>query len=525
MEPGLLSLLPPLIAIVIAVLTRSVTPALFLGVWLGATMLTGWNPLMGLYTAFSDFIIPSVGNEDNATILIYCAFFGGLIAVLRQSGGTDALARAISIKVRTARGAQASTIGLGLVIFFEDYFNALTVGNVMRPLTDRHRVSREKLAYLVDSTSAPICLLGPVSTWVVFVMGLIGAQYAQLGISDSTYITYLTTIPFNFYALGTLVMVGLVAWSRLEYGPMAAAEHRARTTGQLAGPGANPPSASEITDAEPHTAVRPRLRSIVVPLAVLLLTMPVLFLITGGFPSNNLLTAFSEAQGGISILIASFAAGIVALAMGIADRTFTFSGAITTYVAGVKGMALVYVILTLAWSIGSVTESVGTSDYIVGVIEQININSLIYVLLFVIAGFVAFTTGTSYGAFAIMLPIAIPLAYSLDLSLAPAIAAVFSGGIFGDHCSPISDTTVLSSAGSSCDHIDHVNTQIPYAVTAAIAAAMAFLFLGLTENVWIAALVGLVVLLATAWITNRLWPAPSRKSAAEATSVSSDVST
>lgn len=508
MESGLLTLLPPLTAIVIALVTKSVVPALLLGVWLGATMLADWNPLIGVYDTFNEFIIPSVGDPGNATILIYCAFFGGLIAVLQRSGGAYAVARAVSRKVRSARGAQASTMGFGLLIFFEDYFNALTVGNVMRPLTDRHRVSREKLAYIVDSTSAPICLLGPVSTWVVFVMGLIGAQYDQLGISGSTYVAYLSTIPFNFYAIAAILLVGIVALSRVEYGPMAAAEARARTTGEVLGPNAKPPSASEITAAEPDEGVTPRLRSIVAPIVVLLVTAPALFLITGGYPETDLLTAISESEGGLSILIASFAAGVVALGMGVADRTFTFNRAISIFLDGVKGMSLVYVILTLAWSIGSATEAVGTADYLVGVVEQMGVDQLVFVLVFAVSAFVAFTTGTSYGTFAIMLPIAMPIAASLDLSMAAAIAAVFSGGIAGDHCSPISDTTILSSAGSSCDHIDHVTTQLPYAITAALAAGAAFLVLGLTGLWWVGALVGVFGLGAAAWSAYRLWPVP-----------------
>ncbi|HLR96450.1 MAG TPA: Na+/H+ antiporter NhaC family protein [Jiangellaceae bacterium] len=515
MEPSLLSLLPPLAAIILALATKSVVPALLLGVWLGATMIADWNPLTGVYSTFNDFIIPSVGDPGNATILIYCAFFGGLIAVLQRSGGAYAVAKAISSKVRSARGAQASTMGFGLLIFFEDYFNALTVGNVMRPLTDRHRVSREKLAYIVDSTSAPICLLGPVSTWVVFVMGLIGAQYAELGITGSTYVAYLGTIPYNFYAIAAIVMVGIVVFSRIEYGPMRAAEHRARTTGQVLGPNASPPSADEITAAEPDEGVVPRVRSIVVPIVVLLVVAPVLFLITGGFPGNDLLTAISESEGGLSILVASFAAGVVALGMGMADRTFTFGGAINAYLDGVKGMSLVYVIHTLAWSIGSVTEEVGTAAYVVGLVEQMGMDQFVFVLVFLVSGFVAFTTGTSYGTFAIMLPIAIPIAASLDLAMAPAIAAVFGGGIFGDHCSPISDTTILSSAGSSCDHIDHVNTQLPYAITAAVVAAVSFLVLGFTGLWWLSAVVGILGIALAAGSANRLWPAP--KAAADET--------
>ena len=513
-EPGILSLLPPLVAIAFALLTRSVVPSLLLGV-VGALMLEGGNPLMAVYTTFSEFIIPSVASEGNATILVYCAFFGGLIAVLQRSGGAHAVATALASKVRSATGAQGATMGLGLVIFFEDCFNALTVGNVMRPLTDRYRISREKLAYIVDSTSAPICLLGPVSTWVVFVMGLIGAQYAELGLEGSTYVAYLSTIPFNFYAIGALALVAVVIVSKVEYGPMAAAEARSRDTGALMGPDASPPSSVEITEVTPAESVTPRLRSIVVPLAVLLLVTPVLFLVTGGYPENDLLTAIGESEGGLSILIASFVAGLVALGMGIADRTFTFPGSVAVYMDGIKGMALVYVILTLAWSIGSVTDAVGTADYIVGTVEDLGIDAFAYLLVFVISGVVAFTTGTSYGTFAIMLPIAMPLAVALDLSLAPAMAAVFSGGIFGDHCSPISDTTILSSAGSSCDHIDHVRTQIPYALTAGVAAAVAFLVIGVSGSLLVTAPAGVLAFGLAVWMADRFWrtPAPSERDA------------
>lgn len=507
MEPGILSLLPPVVAIVVAMITRNVVASLLLGIFVGTTMLADGNPLTGFYTTFSDFIVPSIGDEGNATILVYCGLFGGLIAMLQRTGGARAMARAMAARVRSRRGAQGATIGFGIVLFFDDYFNALTVGNVMRPLTDRFRISREKLAYLVDSTSAPISLLAPISTWVVFVMGLIGTQYAQLGIEGQTYVAYLETIPYNFYAIAALALVLLIAFSRLEFGPMATAERRASETGQLMGPKASPPSASEITEMEPPEHTTPRMRSLVIPIVVLLIATPIMFLGTGGFPQNDLLTAVSEAEGALSILIAALLAGIVAIVMGMVSRTFRFSEAMDTYLAGIKGMTLVYVILALAWSIGSVTEEVGTAEYIVSVVDGLGIDAIIYMLVFIVAGIVAFTTGTSYGTFAIMLPIAIPLVLALDLSTTPAIAAVFSGGVFGDHCSPISDTTILSSAGSSSDHIDHVRTQIPYALAAAVVAAISFLLVGITGTLWVAAPVGVLLLVAVTWLAHRFWPA------------------
>ncbi|QVQ51206.1 Na+/H+ antiporter NhaC family protein [Spiractinospora alimapuensis] len=500
-----MSLVPPLVAIVLAVLTRNVVPALFAGIWLGATMLNGWNPLLGLWATFRDFVIPNVGDPWSATVLIYCGLFGVLIAFLQRTGGAHALAAAIANKVRTPAGAQGSTWFFGLIIFFEDYFNALTVGSVMRSVSDRMRVAREKLAYIVDSTSAPICLLAPVSTWVVFVMGLIGTQSETLGLEGSSYVTYLTTIPFNFYAIFALAMVVVIAFTRIEYGPMAAAEYRARTTGKVMRDGAQPPTGQEITNIDPVEGRKPRIRNMLVPLGVLLGLIPVLFLWTGGFPQNDLVTAIGESEGALSILIASFTAGVVALSMGLVQRQYSFKEAMEMVISGVKGMTMVYVILALAWSIGSVTEEMGTADYVIQLAESGVPVTIVPVLIFIAGCVVAFTTGTSYGTFAILIPIAMPLGVALDIPMAIMIAAVFSGGIFGDHCSPISDTTVLSSTGAACDHIDHVNTQIPYAVTAAVAAVCGFLVAGATGSAALGLAAGAVVLIVLMLVLYRVW--------------------
>lgn len=508
MEYGVLSLLPPVIAIVLALITRNVIPALFAGVWLGATMMHDWNPFMGLYASFSDFIIPNVGDPWSATVLIYCGLFGVLIAFLQKTGGAHAIADAIARKVRSPKGAQGSTMLFGIIIFFEDYFNALTVGSVMRSVTDKMRVSREKLAYIVDSTSAPICLLGPVSTWVVFVMGLIGAQFVELGMSGSEYMTYIFTIPFNFYSILAILLVGIIIFLKWDFGPMAQAEYRARTTGKLLRDGADPPSDSEMMDVKMAEDLTPKIRNMVVPLVVLVGLIPPLFLWTGGYPEQDLVTAFGEADGATSILIAAFAAGIVALVMGMQQKLFDFKEAMSIIVTGFRSMTLVYIILALAWSIGSVTSELGTADYLVNFAEQTTSPAIIPLLIFIVAGIVAFTTGTSYGTFAIMIPIAMPLAVSMDISIYLAIAAVFSGGIFGDHCSPISDTTILSSAGASSDLIDHVNTQIPYAVTAGVSGIISFLIAGMTGSSVMALAAGIIVLFVLTFIFQKMWGKP-----------------
>lgn len=511
---GAFSLLPPLLAIVLALVTRNVIPALFCGVWLGATMLVGGNPAAGLYDTFDAFIIPSVGDEWSVTVLIYCGLFGVLIGVLERSGGAQAIARSISARVASRRGAQGATMGLGVLIFFEDYFNALTVGSVMRPITDRMRVSREKLAYIVDSTSAPMCLLGPVSTWVVFVMGLIGTQLADMEASGSEYLIYLSTIPLNFYAWLALGLIAFLVITQWDFGPMAAAEQRARTTGDVMAPGAMPPSESHADGISAVSEDQARKRNMLVPIGVLVLMIPPLFLWTGNFSENDLVTAVGNAKGGLSILMATLVAVIVGLTMGMVQKLFDFREAMDIVVDGIKSMTLVYIILTLAWSIGSVTSELGTAAYLVTLAEASLSPSLVPVLLFLIGAVVAFTTGTSYGTFAIMIPIAMPVAVAMDLPLALTIAAVLSGGIFGDHCSPISDTTILSSAGSSCDHIDHVRTQLPYAVTAGIAGIVAFFVAGLTESALLGGASGAVALVAIALTLRMLWGAPSERTAA-----------
>ncbi|MDN6180916.1 MAG: Na+/H+ antiporter NhaC family protein [Halomonas subglaciescola] len=505
MSFGLYSLLPPLLAIVLALVTRNVIPALFCGVWLGATMLAGGNPAAGLYSTFGDFIIPSAGDEWSATVLIYCGLFGVLITVLQRTGGAHAIARSIASRVASPRGAQGATLGFGVLIFFEDYFNALTVGSVMRPITDRMRVSREKLAYIVDSTSAPMCLLGPVSTWVVFVMGLIGTQLTKMDMTGSEYLIYLSSIPLNFYAWLALLLIVIMVVTQRDFGPMAQAEQRARETGKLLADDARPPSDREVTEMAGIDDEHSLKRNMLVPIAVLVGLIPVLFLWTGNFPENGLVTAMGEADGGQSILIATFLAVSVALGMGLGQKLFDFREAMELVVIGIKSMTLVYIILTLAWSIGSVTEALGTADYLVSLAQAGVAPSLIPVLLFLIGSLVAFTTGTSYGTFAIMIPIAMPVAMALDMPLALAIAAVLSGGIFGDHCSPISDTTILSSAGSSCDHIDHVRTQLPYALSAGMAGIVAFFVAGLTGITWLGGLAGVIALLVVITVLRWLW--------------------
>lgn len=503
---GLLSLLPPLVAIILALRWRKVIPALFLGIWIASTMVYDFNPLLGFYKVFEEFLIPSLGSKWNATVIMYAAAFGGLIAILQKTGGAHAVAEAIAKRVKSSTGAQLATWLFGILIFFEDYFNALTVGTVMRPISDKVRISREKLAYIVDSTSAPICLLVPVSTWVVYIMGLIGKEFEKAAITQSPYLAYIKTIPYNIYAILALLMVGIIILSKIEYGPMAKAELRARETGKVLADNHVPPSSKEITDARPKEGIELRISSMLIPLLTLLVLIPPLFLWTGGYQwGGSIVETVGNASGSKSILVAAAVAGIVGIILGIKRRIFDLNEGLETYVDGIKGMVLSYIILILAWAIGDATAAVGTADYLVQLAQGVLSPQLLPAITFLAGCAIAFTTGTSYGTFAILIPIAIPVALGMNVSIFPVMAAVMSGGIFGDHCSPISDTTILSSTGASCDHVAHVETQLPYAITGGFSSLISFLIIGYTQSILFGLLSGLITLLLLIKLFSSFW--------------------
>ena len=505
MEFGIFSLLPPVLAIALTLITKNVFLSLFVGIFVGAIMLHDFNLLLAIFETFNTYIIGNIAGTWNATVLTYGALFGGLIATLQKTGGAEALAQAAARKVGTIKQTQLYTWLFGLVIFFDDYFNALTVGSTMRPVNDRLKVPREKLAYIIDSTAAPVCLLVPVSTWVVFVMGLIGDEYQRLDLDVSPYLVYLNTIPYNLYSILAFLLVLFIIMSKIEFGPMVKAEHRTATTGELYEPDANPPSSKEITEMAPKEGTTPRIVNLVLPIVILIGLIFPFFLWTGDFPENDFVTAVGEADGGISIALSAFIAGVVGIIMGISQGIFNVREAVENYIEGIKGMVNVYLILILAWGIGDIADGLGTGQYVAGIAEAALPYWLIGPSLVITAGIIAFTIGTSYGTFAIGLPIAIPLAAAMNFPIPAAIAAILGGAIFGDHSSPISDTTILSSTGSSCDHVDHVRTQLPYALLAGIVAVIGFILVGLHVPIWLIIPLMLVVLYLGGKLATSLW--------------------
>ncbi|AEC51423.1 hypothetical protein PNA2_0506 [Pyrococcus sp. NA2] len=508
---GVLSLLPPLVAIVLAIWTKRVVFALFSGVWIGGVMATGWNPIAGTVKTF-EWVIANVTDSWNATILVFDFLIGAGVGLIYKSGGVHAVASAITKRIKTSRDASLLGWLLGVLIFFDDYTNTIIVGNTMRPITDKMRVSREMLAYIDDSTAAPVAGIAIVSTWIGYELGLIKEAFEKLHITMGEYYAWLHSVPYRFYSIFAIILVFIVAYTHRHYGAMLKAEMRARTTGKVVRDGAKPLMATE-SDLGSPMVEKGSVHFFIWPvLSLIFVTLLGLYYTGKGACEGpcGIMDILGNADSATSLLWGSFAMVIVALALILGTRTMTVEEAETAIIQGMKQMMMATVILVLAWSIKSATEAVGTADYVVGLAQSAKVPAgIIPLIIFLTAMFISFTTGTSWGTFGILMPIAIPLAYKLAPNdphiLFASIGAVFAGGIFGDHCSPISDTTIMSSMFSGSDHIDHVTTQIPYAVTAASVGIVLYLvFAAGVRSPVILLPIGLVLLIA-AWYFLSEW--------------------
>lgn len=502
-EFGIISLLPPLLAIILAFVTKQVILSLFLGILVGATMMSGWNPFFGFLRTLDQYILGSAADSWNAGILIFTLSIGGMIGVMGKMGGTQAVAEALAKKAKTAKSAQLVTMLLGVLVFFDDYANTLIVGPTMRPLTDKMKVSREKLSYVVDSTAAPVAGLALISTWIGYEIGLLKDAYEAIGMEMNAYWLFIQTIPYRFYCILALVMVFLVAYMKRDFGPMYKAELRARREGKVLADGAKPMASDDLTNMKLPDNVKLKVSNAIVPILTLVVVAFVGMWYNGGgleLPGNfeGIREAFGNADASVVLIWAAITGGLVAIIMAVAQGIMTLGEGFDAWVDGAKSLVITAIILTLAWSLGSVTGDVGTADYLVGVVTETLPASFLPILVFLISCMIAFATGTSWGTMAIVVPLAVPLANAYTAALIlPTMGAVLTGSVFGDHCSPISDTTIMSSMASAADHMDHVKTQIPYAVTtAAVAALFGFIPAGLGMNPIISLVVGAVVLWA-----------------------------
>lgn len=499
---GFASLLPPLIAITLALILRQVLPSLLIGVLLGATIYNGWNPLTGLMRMLDGYFLEALADRSHAAIIMFSMTLGGMVGVITRSGGSAGIVEKISHYAKNPRSGAIATWFMGILIFFDDYANTLIVGNTMRPYTDKLKISREKLSYIVDSTSAPIASIAIISTWIGFEMGLISDAFQQLGIEKNIYITFLQSIPYRFYCILALIMVPMIAIMKRDFGPMHKAEMRARTTGKVLADNANP----LMDDIQSnHLQITSSYWNALAPI-LLVIFVTAIGLYWNGYQSVGkapLYKIISEADSFSVLMWASFCGGLAAVLFAVFNSTLKFRETMDAFVDGVKSMMMAMIILILAWSLGKTCEDLGTAIYVSGLTKDVLNPWILPALTFIISAFISFATGTSWGTMAILIPIIIPVAYGIigpDLdthwhSMLATIGSVLAGSIFGDHCSPISDTTIMSSMTSGSDHIDHVRTQMPYALLiAGVGIFIGDLFAGFGVNPFLSITAGIVFL-------------------------------
>jgi Na+/H+ antiporter NhaC len=499
-DPGWLSLLPPLLAIALALITREVVLSLFAGIWLAALFLAQYNPVTATMMSLDTFVLESLADSDHIAIVLFSLMLGGMVGVISRNGGAQGVVEILRPLATTRRRGQFFTWFSGLIIFFDDYANTLIRGNTLRPMTDNLRISREKLAYIVDSVAAPIAVIAPISTWVGFEISRIADSLAAsaeqvtdpvvqaqlMAGANNPFNVFLHSIPYLFYPILAIGLVLLIALTGRDFGPMLAAEKRALSGGGVFRPGAQLAADTEAALSGAAEGVPHRWYNALVPIGSVVVVALMALYYTG---SQELEGAFGirdvigEADPFRSLLWASFAGVIVAIILAVAQGILSIKESIEAWVGGMRAMLLAMVILVLAWGLGAATSALGTGTYLAAMLGDTLPLWALPALVFVIGALTAFATGTSWGTMAILFPVVVPLAVAMGAGigfdggdhysiLLGAIAAIMAGAVFGDHASPISDTTVISSMASGCDHIDHVRTQLPYALTVAVIAVV-----------------------------------------------------
>jgi tetracycline resistance efflux pump len=464
---GWFSILPPLLAIVLAIWTRQVFISLFLGLWSGWVILSGGNILSGLAAAIQASV-DVFKDGGNTRVIIFSSLIGALITLTQRSGGVQGFVDWIQKRnlIRSRRAAATMAWLIGMSIFIESSITCLVTGAVCRPLFERFRLSREKLAYICDSTSAPVCILIPLNAWGAYVLGLLEREGVQNSLS-----VFLETIPLNFYALLAVILAGYIVLTSNDFGPMKRAEKRSLETGKTIADGALPLVSGEVTSLEAKPGITPRPVNMLLPIITMIIMMPVGLLITG----NGDMTAGS---GSTSVLWAVLAAIVCAGILYKGQKILTLTEIVDLTLKGMGGLIPLGILMNFAFALGDTTKALGTGEYVASVAQQILHPMLVAPVIFAAAAFIAFSTGTSWGTFAVMMPLVVPTVALTGASLPLCVAAVLSGGVFGDHASPISDTTLVSSMAAASDHVDHVKTQLPYAFVAGTGALVLFMVAG-----------------------------------------------
>ena len=486
------ALLAPIIAIVLALITKEVYSSLVIGIIVGGAIYAGGNFEGTLVHVVSDGFIANLSDSYNMGIIIFLVLLGALVAMMNKAGGSAAFGRWATAHIKSRVGAQLATIALGVLIFIDDYFNCLTVGSVMRPVTDGHKISRAKLSYLIDATAAPVCIIAPISSWAAAVAGFARGAGAENGIS-----LFIQAIPYNFYALLTIAMMIFLALTGLDFGPMKKHEKNAKETGDLF------TSGTKQAIEEMEVNEKGRVCDLIVPIIILIISCVIGMIYSGGFFSGeSFVNSFSNSDASVGLAYGAFVAIILTVIFYLCRRVLSFKSIMESLPEGFKAMVPAIMILACAWTLKAMTDSLGAKIFISQLIEgsAAGFQALLPAIIFLIAVGLSFATGTSWGTFGILIPIVLSVFGAGESITIVAISACMAGAVCGDHCSPISDTTIMASAGAQCDHINHVSTQLPYAMTVAGVSAVSYIIAGFVPNWMIVLPIAFVLMIGTLFV-------------------------
>ena len=485
------ALVPPVVAIGLALITKEVYSSLFIGVLMGGILYSGFSFEGTITHIFEDGMINVLSDSYNVGILIFLVILGTMVCLMNRAGGSAAFGQFAADHIKGRVGAELATILLGCLIFIDDYFNCLTVGSVMRPVTDKFKVSRAKLAYLIDATAAPICIIAPISSWAAAVTGFVEGE--------DGFSIFVRAIPYNFYAILTIVMMIGMVLLRTEFGSMKFHEKNA-----LKGDLYTTPGRPYDTEKQPEVSVRGTVLDLLIPIISLIICCMVGMLYTGGFFSGeNFVTAFSQSDASLGLTMGSFFGLLITIGLYQVRRVLKFSECMACIPEGFKSMVPAIMILSFAWTLKAMTDSLGADVYVATVVASSarSLLNFLPAIIFVVGCFLAFATGTSWGTFGILIPIVVAVFENSNPDLMIiSISACMAGAVCGDHCSPISDTTIMASAGAQCEHVNHVTTQLPYAVTAAAVSFVSYIIAGFVQSAWIALPIAIALMVATMFV-------------------------
>lgn len=480
------ALVPPIVAIVLALITKEVYSSLFIGILVGGLFYSNFSFEGTVMHIFNDGFVAVLSDSYNVGILIFLVILGAMVSLMNRAGGSAAFGHFAKEKIKTRAGAQLATVALGVLIFIDDYFNCLTVGSVMKPVTDEHKVSRAKLAYLIDATAAPVCIIAPISSWAAAVSGFVEGE--------DGFSIFIRAIPYNYYALLTIVMmIGLILMN-VDFGSMRTHEANALkgdlfTSGQMAA-----------SEEEAPVNSKGKVIDLVIPIITLIICCVIGMIYTGGFfEGENFITAFSNSDASVGLALGSIFAMIITIIIYLIRRVLSFKECMECLPAGFKAMVPAILILTFAWTLKAMTDSLGAAEFVASAMQQSaeGLMNFLPAIIFLVGCFLAFSTGTSWGTFGILIPIVVAVfANSNPQLMIISISACMAGAVCGDHCSPISDTTIMASAGAQCNHVNHVTTQLPYALVAAVVSFITYIIAGFVQNPWVPLPIGIILILA-----------------------------